>query len=78
MEAPANARAVVGILEAPVSDKVVVVVLAVQASDRVAEVNAADSGGTTNRMTASPRKCFASTVLPRWLRAVDGLGSAPW
>jgi len=73
-EAPANAKvAAVVVSEAPANAKVVAVVSEAPASVRAAVANAAASAGPTSRMTALPRKCFASTVRPRWSRAAADL-----
>ena len=78
-EAPARARAAAVVSVVPASDRVAVVVVSeAPASDRAAVANAADLGDTTSRMTASPRKCLALTVRPRWSRAVAGSASVQW
>ena len=64
--------------EAPARARAAAVVSVVPASARVAVANAADLGDTTSRMTASPRKCLALTVRPRWSRAVAGSASVQW
>jgi hypothetical protein len=77
-EAPARARAAAVVSEAPARARAAAVVSVVPASARVAVANAAELGDTTRRLTASPRKCLALTVRPRWSRAVAGSASVQW
>ena len=75
---PAEVVAVGAAVPASVRGAVAVVSEAPASSARAAVASAAVSAGTISRMTASPRKCFASTVRPRWSRAVAGSASVQW